>query len=130
MVVLGAGSVVQARHDWDDHHHHDHYDRWDHHRRSGLSLSFGFYDPPPVYYSRPVVVERPVIVEQPPVIVADRGVVTDVQIALNRRGFYYGRIDGLAGPQTRGAIASYQESRGLYPSGRIDYALLRSLGLN
>lgn len=69
------------------------------------------------------------VVEQPPVIVADRNVVTDVQIALNRRGFYYGRIDGLAGPQTRGAIASYQESRGLYPSGRIDYALLRSLGL-
>jgi hypothetical protein len=129
VMVLGTGSVVQAGHDRHERHddrHDRRYDCWDHrrdHRSGGVSLSFGFYNPPPVYYSRPVVVQQPVVY-------VNRETVTEVQIALNRRGFYYGIIDGLCGPQTRSAIASYQSSRSLHPTGQIDYALLRTLGLS
>jgi len=37
----------------------------------------------------------------------------DVQSALAALGFYPGKIDGLPGPRTRSAVASYQRSRGL-----------------
>lgn len=52
-----------------------------------------------------------------------------VQRELARRGFYYGGIDGLIGPMSRDAIRRYQATRGLPVTGRIDYPLLRSLGL-
>ena len=54
----------------------------------------------------------------------------DVQRALARRGYYRGEIDGDVGPGTRAAIRSYQYSRGLTVTGRIDGSLLRSLGLS
>jgi hypothetical protein len=53
----------------------------------------------------------------------------DVQSALRRRGFYRGAVDGDVGPGTRQAIRSYQYSRGLTVTGRIDRPLLRSLGI-
>lgn len=53
----------------------------------------------------------------------------DVQAALARSGYYNGEIDGVIGPMSRNAILRYQDSRGLPPTGTIDYALLRSLGL-
>jgi peptidoglycan hydrolase-like protein with peptidoglycan-binding domain len=56
--------------------------------------------------------------------------VIDVQQALRRRGYYHGSIDGDAGPGTRGAIRAYQDDRGLAVTGRIDAALVRSLGIN
>lgn len=53
----------------------------------------------------------------------------DVQRQLRRRGYYYGAIDGDVGPGTRSAIRAYQYDRGLVTTGRIDRALLRSLGI-
>jgi hypothetical protein len=52
-----------------------------------------------------------------------------VQVALARRGYYHGEIDGLIGPMSRNAIARYQASHGMDPTGAIDYYLLRSLGI-
>ncbi len=53
----------------------------------------------------------------------------DVQRTLKRQGYYSGSIDGDIGPASREAIRDYQYERGLQPTGRIDAALLRSLGL-
>ncbi|MDQ3622466.1 MAG: peptidoglycan-binding protein [Verrucomicrobiota bacterium] len=53
----------------------------------------------------------------------------DVQVALKRRGYYYGAIDGDVGPATRAAIRAYQRDRRLSITGRIDTSLLRSLGV-
>ena len=54
---------------------------------------------------------------------------SDVQVALRRRGYYRGAIDGDIGPGSRSAIRAYQSDRGLAVTGRIDSALLRSLGI-
>lgn len=52
-----------------------------------------------------------------------------VQDALNDRGYNAGPEDGVIGPRTRDAISDYQADRGLNVTGRIDTALVRSLGL-
>lgn len=69
-----------------------------------------YYRPSVSYYSRP-------------------SLAADVQIALARRGYYYGEIDGIIGPQSRSAIRRYQASYGLPVTGSIDYPLMRSLAL-
>jgi hypothetical protein len=51
----------------------------------------------------------------------------DVQLALKRRGYYHGSVDGDVGPQTRAAIRAYQAEHGLRVTGVIDEVLLRSL---
>ncbi len=55
--------------------------------------------------------------------------VANVQAALNREGYDAGPVDGVIGGQTRDAIEDYQEDHGLDETGRIDSALLSSLGL-
>lgn len=72
------------------------------------------------YYSRPSVSYSSY--SQP-------GAGSDVQIALARRGFYHGNIDGIIGPQSRSAIRRYQATYGLPVTGVIDYPLMRSLAL-
>jgi hypothetical protein len=57
-------------------------------------------------------------------------VVVEVQQRLARAGYYHGVIDGVAGRRTRGAIARWESSHGIYADGRIDRELLRSLGLS
>lgn len=52
-----------------------------------------------------------------------------VQLALARKGFYNGEIDGLNGPGTRAAIRAFQAERGLPVSGVVDGALVRALDL-
>lgn len=52
-----------------------------------------------------------------------------VQQELSRRGYDPGVIDGVIGPQTRNAIAAYQEDHGLAATGRIDRSLLREMDL-
>lgn len=130
------------------HHHHDHDDvrrRYFAYPRSSFTLSFGtgyagrgyYYGPPgmPYYYQGPGVVyysRREYVPRQywgSPAYRNHYGVEADVQRELARRGYYYGPIDGDIGPGSRSAIARYQRDRGLYPSGRIDSNLLRSLGL-
>lgn len=47
----------------------------------------------------------------------DRVQVPGLQVALYRKGFYKGPIDGLAGPLTRKAVVAFQKSVGLEPDG-------------
>jgi hypothetical protein len=55
--------------------------------------------------------------------------VANVQSALQEQGFYHGDIDGVLGPQTRAALAEYQQSQGLEPTGAMDEPTLESLGM-
>ena len=52
-----------------------------------------------------------------------------VQIALRRRGYNPALVTGQFVAETRVAIRRYQRDHGLRQTGRIDRALLRSLGI-
>jgi len=56
-------------------------------------------------------------------------VAAEVQMALARRGYYHGDVDGVMGPMSQDAIARYQANHGLAVTGVIDAGLLRSLGI-
>jgi hypothetical protein len=56
-------------------------------------------------------------------------VTSEVQRALAQRGYYYGPIDGILGPATRGAIQRYQIDRGLAVTAAIDEPTLATLGM-
>jgi peptidoglycan hydrolase-like protein with peptidoglycan-binding domain len=43
------------------------------------------------------------------------------------RGYYSGRIDGVMGPETTGAIRSFQAHQGLPVTGQIDSGLMDAL---
>jgi Putative peptidoglycan binding domain len=80
------------------------------------------YDPASVYYY-----DGPIYASTPEV---DPGqVVANVQSALQEQGYYQGEVDGVLGPQTRGALADYQQAQGLEPTGAVDEPTLESLGL-
>ncbi|MGY8650838.1 MAG: L,D-transpeptidase family protein [Verrucomicrobiia bacterium] len=53
----------------------------------------------------------------------------EIQVALDRRGFSPGSIDGMSGPQTVSAIAAFQQQQRLPISGRLDAATRRALTL-
>ncbi|WP_163269030.1 peptidoglycan-binding domain-containing protein [Chelativorans alearense] len=55
--------------------------------------------------------------------------VRSVQRVLSDLGLYRGPVDGLTGPQTRGAVENYRRIVGLEPSTEIDSPLLSQLGL-
>lgn len=82
--------------------------------RSIPSVSF-VYSSTPRYYSTPVYR-------------TSTSLESSVQRALKRQGYYYGAVDGDIGPGSRSAIRSYQSEHGLAVTGRIDSALIRSLG--
>jgi hypothetical protein len=136
--------------DDDDHRHHHHYSGehkcWDLNQngycdadRCGRRMRVTYSEPRPYYRERTYVepaprvyVERRTYVETPRTYSSSsysRSLEADVQLALRRRGYYHGPIDGDAGPGTRSAIRDYQYDRGLAPTGRIDRDLIRSLGL-
>jgi hypothetical protein len=52
-----------------------------------------------------------------------------VQVALTYEGYPVGRVDGIVGSQTSGAIKQFQAANGLAQSGEIDDALIEKLGL-
>lgn len=52
-----------------------------------------------------------------------------VQQVLRKLELYEGEVDGLAGPQTSGAVEHYQRLVGMTPNGLVDEALLRQLGI-
>jgi hypothetical protein len=56
-------------------------------------------------------------------------VIANVQAALQQQGYYHGEVDGLLGPLTRVAVASYQRDHGLYETSSIDQPTLESLGM-
>ena len=51
-----------------------------------------------------------------------------VQQQLKTAGLYKGRIDGRMGPDTRRAIAQFQEKNGLQGTGKLDQQTLAALG--
>ena len=55
--------------------------------------------------------------------------VAAVQRRLGALGYYHGVVDGVIGPQTRGAIAAFESRNGLAVDGMINRPLLNSLGL-
>ncbi len=114
------------------------------HPQTGFTLSLGtgyagrgyYYGPPnsPYYYARSDVRYYATRAAAPREYYVqgdygDRATDVNVQRALARRGYYHGSIDGQIGPQSRRAIASYQQDRGMRPTGSISSGLLRSLGL-
>ena len=56
-------------------------------------------------------------------------VVVNVQAQLQRHGYYSGPVDGVLGPMTRQAIATFQADRGLAITSAVDQPTLASLGL-
>lgn len=56
-------------------------------------------------------------------------VVINVQVQLQRDGYYVGSIDGILGPQTREAIAAFQADNGLAVTSAVDQPTLATLGL-
>src|SRR5205085_2235096 len=56
-------------------------------------------------------------------------VTVNVQVQLQRDGYYSGAIDGVLGPQTREAIAAFQADHGLAITSAIDEPTLATLGL-
>ncbi len=71
-----------------------------------------------------ILIERP---EPTPVIEGDP-ILKKVQQTLRDLKFYGGDVDGLYGPNTREAIASYQTKMGLAVTGAVDDTLLDQLG--
>jgi peptidoglycan hydrolase-like protein with peptidoglycan-binding domain len=55
--------------------------------------------------------------------------VMSAQDRLNRLGYSAGPADGVMGPQTRDAIADFQNDNNLPASGGLDTATIRALGL-
>lgn len=56
-------------------------------------------------------------------------VVSQVQQRLARAGYYRGRIDGIIGGGTRGAIRAWERAHGLRVDGQIDDRLLSTMDL-
>jgi hypothetical protein len=59
----------------------------------------------------------------------DASMVAAVQRRLGQLGYYHGVVDGVIGPQTRGAIAAFESRNGMAVDGTISRPLLDSLGL-
>ena len=55
--------------------------------------------------------------------------VAAVQRRLGHLGYYHGVVDGVIGPQTRGAIGAFESRNGLAVDGTISRPLLDTLGL-
>jgi peptidoglycan hydrolase-like protein with peptidoglycan-binding domain len=55
--------------------------------------------------------------------------VAAVQRRLRQLRYYHGVVDGVIGPQTRGAIAAFESRNGLAVDGTISRPLLDTLGL-
>ena len=56
-------------------------------------------------------------------------VIANVQNALKALGYYAGDVNGSLGVNTRNALTAYQQDYGLDPTGVVDEATVRALGL-
>ena len=52
-----------------------------------------------------------------------------VQVALARRGYYRGPIDGILGSGSRRALRAFQSDEGLVVTGRVTASTLDALGI-
>jgi lysozyme family protein len=59
----------------------------------------------------------------------DTATVAAVQRRLGELGYYHGMVDGVMGPQTRGAIAAFESRHGIIVDGMITTRLLDRIGL-
>jgi hypothetical protein len=57
-------------------------------------------------------------------------IIAAVQRELAQRGYYHGRVDGLAGPQTEKAIRLFQSVDHLPATGQIDDRMLKALRIS
>lgn len=118
--------------------------RYSSHPRSSFTLTLGtgyagrgyYYGPPnsAYYYERPDVRYYATRNAAPREYYSHSGysrnsTAAAVQQELARRGYYGGSIDGQIGPQSRRAIARYQQQQGLRVTATINTSLLRSLRL-
>jgi len=55
--------------------------------------------------------------------------IENVQLSLEQQGYYAGPIDGLIGPQTRGALATFQADYGLSITSAVAKPTFQTLGL-
>ena len=56
-------------------------------------------------------------------------VIADVQAILQQQGYYHGEVDGLLGPRTREALATFQRDNALASTATLDQPTLQLLGL-
>ena len=59
----------------------------------------------------------------------DERKVSELQQALNEKGFAVGAVDGIIGPRTMGAIRNFQSHEGLTATGQPDQQTLKALGI-
>ena len=59
----------------------------------------------------------------------DNSNISQVQQALNDKGFNPGPVDGKAGPKTKAALKQFQQSQGISASGKLDGQTLAALGV-
>lgn len=59
----------------------------------------------------------------------DERKVSELQQALNEKGFAVGAVDGIMGQRTMGAIRNFQSQQGLTATGQPDQQTLKALGL-
>lgn len=139
LLALPQTSQAKDKHHGSSSHHNDRdWQNYSSHPSSSFTLSLGngyagrgyYYGPPsaPYYYQRPEV-RYYATREAAPREYYGNSTDAAVQRALARRGYYQGSIDGDIGPQSRRAIARYQQDHGLRVTGSISSSLLRSLGL-
>ena len=129
-------SWAEARqhHHWRDRHHR-HRDWWRQHYTRFVLFGGGYYYwhnnywYPAYGYDRgynTYVYDEPIYGYNQ---LAPAQVIVNVQVELQRQGYYYGSIDGLIGPMTRSALARYQADHDLYVTRAIDEPTLQALGL-
>jgi peptidoglycan hydrolase-like protein with peptidoglycan-binding domain len=61
---------------------------------------------------------------------SDSSNITQLQQALNDKGFNAGPVDGLNGPKTQAALKQFQQSQGIAASGKADSQTLAALGVS
>jgi len=63
------------------------------------------------------------------IVIHIMAVIRTVVTAIGQLGYYHGVVDGVIGPQTRGAIAAFESRNGLAVDGTISRPLLDRLGV-
>ena len=69
------------------------------------------------------------LAERPMQVVANHTRLRQAQQQLHEAGFTPGALDGMLGPQTRGALQHYQAKHGLPKTGDLDEATRKALGV-
>ncbi len=63
------------------------------------------------------VPEQPVVAEELPAVDPLKMSKSEVQVCLRNAGYYKGKVDGVFGPKTRAAIKAFQKDNGLQVDG-------------